>query len=217
MGAGEASAPTAGYLQPHKWREAYARRPRSGHRQAVLPHPPSQALARVPRPPQGSACPLDRGEAVCGAGQLLPAQTHTRPRLDGRPPSRAGLPADPKCLAWSSCASSAESRSSSWRRPTGGSPRTSGALRPLPGPSEGCSRRIPASRSPTASVRTPTFEVHVGDCRIARWTKPVPAIEARRLPTENVEACQVCRPDSEPGMLDQGARTTQPDTSCGRQ
>ncbi|MEU0371184.1 DUF6233 domain-containing protein [Streptomyces sp. NPDC006283] len=46
------------------------------------------------------------------------------------------------------------------------------------------------------------FEVHVGDCRMAKRTKPVPPIEARRLLTENVEACQFCRPDSELGMLE---------------
>ncbi|MFI2162783.1 helix-turn-helix domain-containing protein [Streptomyces olivaceoviridis] len=52
MGAGEAPAQAAGHLQPLQRRDAHARRSRSGHRQAVLPHPPAQALARVPRPAQ---------------------------------------------------------------------------------------------------------------------------------------------------------------------
>jgi hypothetical protein len=45
------------------------------------------------------------------------------------------------------------------------------------------------------------FEVHVGDCRMAKRTTPVPPIEARRLLSEGVEACQFCRPDSELGVL----------------
>jgi hypothetical protein len=45
------------------------------------------------------------------------------------------------------------------------------------------------------------FEVHVGDCRMAKRKKPVPPVEARRLLAEGVEACQFCRPDSELGML----------------
>jgi hypothetical protein len=45
------------------------------------------------------------------------------------------------------------------------------------------------------------FEVHVGDCRMAKRTQPVPPMEARRLLGEGVEACQFCRPDSELGML----------------
>ncbi|MGW0703832.1 DUF6233 domain-containing protein [Streptomyces sp. NPDC002867] len=46
------------------------------------------------------------------------------------------------------------------------------------------------------------FEVHVGDCRMAKRTKIVPPVEARRLLAEGVEACQFCRPDSELGVLD---------------
>jgi transposase len=53
-------------------RAAHARRSRPGHRQALLPDPAAQAVARVPRPPQGPAHPLARGEAVPDAGQLLP-------------------------------------------------------------------------------------------------------------------------------------------------
>lgn len=45
------------------------------------------------------------------------------------------------------------------------------------------------------------FEVHVGDCRMARRTKPVTPVEARELLVEGVEPCQFCRPDSELGML----------------
>jgi transposase len=43
--------------------------------------------------------PLARGEAVCSAGQLLPAQAREGPRLGGRQRHRAGLPADLRLLA----------------------------------------------------------------------------------------------------------------------
>lgn len=73
--------------------------------------------------------------------------------------------------------------------------RAAAAARAVPPPDPGfvVSHGIGQDRRP--------FEVHVGDCRMAKRTKPVPPIEARRLLGEGVEACQFCRPDSELGML----------------
>ncbi|MEU0087203.1 DUF6233 domain-containing protein [Streptomyces sp. NPDC006274] len=45
------------------------------------------------------------------------------------------------------------------------------------------------------------FEVHVGDCRMAKRTKPISPEQARRTLADGVEACQFCRPDTELGLL----------------
>ncbi|MEV4329536.1 DUF6233 domain-containing protein [Streptomyces sp. NPDC049597] len=51
------------------------------------------------------------------------------------------------------------------------------------------------------SAERKPFEVHLGDCHMAKRTEPLPAAEARRLLADGVEVCQFCRPDSELGML----------------
>jgi hypothetical protein len=45
------------------------------------------------------------------------------------------------------------------------------------------------------------FEVHVGDCRMAKRTKPVSQEQARRALADGVEACAFCRPDTALGLL----------------
>ncbi len=46
--------------------------------------------------------------------------------------------------------------------------------------------------------------VHIGDCRLAaRHRKPLSRDEARRALTDGgIRACEICRPDSELGILD---------------
>ncbi|MGA4867493.1 DUF6233 domain-containing protein [Streptomyces lavendulocolor] len=44
--------------------------------------------------------------------------------------------------------------------------------------------------------------VHLGDCALARKGPGVDDLTARRALVEGVEACGVCRPDNELGMLD---------------
>jgi hypothetical protein len=45
------------------------------------------------------------------------------------------------------------------------------------------------------------FEVHVGDCRMAKRTRPVSSEQARQALADGVEACQLCRPDTDLGVL----------------
>jgi hypothetical protein len=66
-------------------------------------------------------------------------------------------------------------------------------VRPPADPAYALAHGIGESRRP--------FEVHTGECRMGKRTKPVTEEEARRALAEGVEACQFCRPDTALGLL----------------
>lgn len=51
------------------------------------------------------------------------------------------------------------------------------------------------------AARVPV-KVHLGDCGLAKKAAGCDEVTARRAIVEGVEACAVCRPDTELGMLD---------------
>ncbi|MEU7039379.1 DUF6233 domain-containing protein [Streptomyces sp. NPDC046237] len=55
-----------------------------------------------------------------------------------------------------------------------------------------------------ARGRPPSRPVHIGDCKLADPQKgPLSSDDARRALTEGgIRACEICRPDSELGILD---------------
>jgi transposase len=93
------AAAAARDLPPLRRRDAHARRPGAGHRQAALPDPRPQALPRVPRPAQRPAPALARREALPNLRQLLPAPPPEGPGLVHGQPGRAGVPADLRVVA----------------------------------------------------------------------------------------------------------------------
>ncbi|MEU0670383.1 DUF6233 domain-containing protein [Streptomyces lavendulocolor] len=65
---------------------------------------------------------------------------------------------------------------------------------PPPPPPFRIQRGLTAERAPV--------KVHLGDCALARKGVGCDEHDARRAIVEGVEACAVCRPDNELGMLD---------------
>ncbi|MBT2369402.1 hypothetical protein J7E88_29980 [Streptomyces sp. ISL-10] len=156
--------------------------------------------------PDGGALPLPMAAGFVVTGTICVALTrHGSPPAD-RPPRRRRAPAH--CGRGARRAAASRTAGTRRRRgcrvaPTGGSPGRSGALRPRPGPEGRLQPMDPGFVISRGIGQDPRpFEVHVGDRRMAKRAKAVSTIEARRLLTENVEACQFRRPDSELGMLD---------------
>lgn len=65
---------------------------------------------------------------------------------------------------------------------------------PPPPPPYRIQRGLTAERTPV--------KVHLGDCALAKKGVGCDEHDARRAIVEGVEACAVCRPDNELGMLD---------------
>ncbi|MFG3510269.1 DUF6233 domain-containing protein [Streptomyces sp. NPDC047821] len=65
---------------------------------------------------------------------------------------------------------------------------------PPPPPPFRIQRGLTAERAPV--------KIHLGDCALAKKGQGVDDLAARRALVEGVEACAVCRPDSELGMLE---------------
>jgi hypothetical protein len=65
---------------------------------------------------------------------------------------------------------------------------------PPPGPDYRIQRGLTADRLPV--------KVHVGDCGMAKKAPGTSEAAARQALVEGVEACAVCRPDTELGILD---------------
>src|SRR5215510_3429086 len=86
-------------LPSHRRGAAHARRLGPGHREDLLPDPRAQAVAGVPGLPQAGPRALASRHALCGPGQLRPAQTRRSHQLGRRPRRRAGVPADLLLLA----------------------------------------------------------------------------------------------------------------------
>jgi hypothetical protein len=67
---------------------------------------------------------------------------------------------------------------------------------PPPGPDFRIQRGLGTDRLPV--------KVHLGDCGMAKKAPGASVDDARRALIEGVEACAVCRPDTELGLLDAG-------------